>query len=229
MPKTVRQSMLEKGWEEKDIARAEEILYSEEKQLKHYDHLRRVNPVVYWMGLMLAMIGNMIIAVLMIPFFLVMTSIQLYIVIGTVGLVFGAMFNFLLRDIEHVDYRHHIIAGVFIPIVAAITIFVVINLANTFAKIMKISQISNPWLVILTYIVLFSVPYLIYKITDVRDEKKHKEVVAAKAVEPEQKIEEAKKKEPASTEEAWKVYQQKQSMDKEQVHTTLANKYRKYL
>jgi hypothetical protein len=234
--------MMEKGWEEEDIAKAEDILYSEEKQDKHYGYLRDVNPIIYWMGLLVAIIGNMIISVFLIPFFLVLTSIQLYVIIGTMGLVFGAMFNFLLRDIEHVDYKHHVVAGVFIPIIAAVTIFVVVTVANTFARIMQSSVHQNVGIIVFVYIITFSTPYLIYKAGDVKSGNKHKETVSAKAAlqsqpqgetsaegtvdsaQPQQSTPEY-----SSPEEAWTVYQRKQAMEQQRVQQGLTDKYKKYL
>lgn len=230
MPKDVRQSLLEKGWEEEDIAKAEDILYSKEKQQKHYGYLKSVHPMLYWMGLMLAIIGNMIISVFLIPFFLVMSSTQLLIVIATMGFVFGMMFNFLLRDIEHVDYKHHVVAGVFIPALAVITILVVVRVANTFAKILKSNVHQNMWVVAIVYVIAFTTPYLTYKFNDLKFQKTHKKRVEerVKAAKQPEKPEE-KKEEFASNEEAWKIYQQRQKMDKARIQSNLTQKFRKFL
>jgi len=231
MPKTVRQSMLEKGWEEKDIAKAEQILYSKETQQKHEDYLRKVNPLVYWMGLLIAIVGNMLLAVFLIPFFIILSSLQLLAVIATMGLVFGAMFNFLLRDIEHVDYKHHIIAGVFLPVLALITIFVVVNLSTVLAAIMKTPIHHNMWLISLIYVVAFTLPYAVYKVKDLKFDKEHDKRVAVIASAPKQAEPETstQSNDFSSREESWKVYQQRKTMDQQKIHQNLTNKYQKYL
>ena len=226
MPKELSEHLAERGWTEEQIAEAEEALYSPDKQENHYGYLRSVSPLLYWLGLLVAIVANLIISAFLIPFFLILTSIQLYVVIATMGLIFGLMFNLILRDIEHVDYRHHVMAGVFIPVLGFITIYVVVNLANTFARIMKSQIHQSPIILSLIYVVTFSTPYLIYKYDDLTRARKAKKAQPAPVPQ-----EQPKPKEPefTSQEEAWQVHQTRKRMEQEAVQSDLRNKYRKFI
>ncbi|MBI4738010.1 hypothetical protein HY772_00305 [Candidatus Woesearchaeota archaeon] len=179
MPKSLRQKLIEKGWQEAEIDRTLDILYSEEKQEKHARFAHFSSPIIYWAGLLVAIVGNLLISVVFIPFLMILNSVQLYIILGSMGAIFGAMFNLLLRDIEHIDAKHHVMAGVFIPSIALITIFVMVTLANRFNAIIKNPVQHNPYVLSVIYVLAFSAAYAWYKWNDLLEEKRHKAELAA--------------------------------------------------
>lgn len=182
MPKTLRQKLEEKNWTKEEIDKALGILYSKEKQEKHMIFPKFMSPVVYWVALIVAIIGNLMISIVLIPFLLVLTHLQLYIVIIVLGASFGAFFNLIIRDIEHVDYHHHIIAGVFIPTLAVINIYIIVTLANRIGtELIKTNITQNAVYVSVVYVIAFIMPYLFYKIPDLRQERRLKTGKRAKA------------------------------------------------
>ena len=174
MPNSLHQRLLEKGWTEEEIGKTMNLLYSEEKREKHADFLISSHPTIYWAGLVIAIIGNLLLAVTLIPFLMILDSLQLYIILGIIGAVFGAMFNHILRDIEHVDEKHHIVAGVFIPSIALITIYIMTSVANKFNDVIKNVNPHNAVILSVLYLICFSAPYAVYKIKDLMWERKHK-------------------------------------------------------
>ena len=167
MPKSLRQRLVEKGWSEDEIEKTMHIMFSQEKRAKHAYYIAASHPIIYWIGLFTAIVGNILLSVTLIPFLMILSSSQLYVILGVVGGVFGAMFNHILRDIEHVDERHHIMAGVFIPGIALVTVYVMATVANTFNAVINNANPHNAILLSAVYIVCFSTPYLVYKIKDV--------------------------------------------------------------
>lgn len=227
MPKSLRHSLAEKGWSEEDIAHAENVFRATNKYSKYE---KGVSPVIYWMGLLLAIVGNLIIAVFFIPFFLMLSSVQLYIVIAVMGMLFGLMFNFLLRDIEHVDYQHHIIAGIFIPVLSLITITIVLRLTNVVASVMNLPLHQDIWFVGFLYVFSFSAPYFVYKYYDIKEDAKKIDVETS--VEKEDREVQSLASEHndfASEEEAWTVYRQREAIEENKVHDEMFDKYKKYL
>ena len=166
MPKSLQDRLREKGWAEEEIAKTVDVIYSEEKQLKHEIFSYGSSGIIYWVGLIIAIIGNLVISVIFIPFLMILSSVQLYIIMGVMGLIFGAMFNLIITDIEHINNKHHVYAGILIPILALITVFVMTQVANTFNQLIKNPNMHNPFVIALVYVGCFSVPYLIYKIKD---------------------------------------------------------------
>ncbi len=160
--KTLRQKLLEKGWKEEEIEHALAVMGSVEA--KEPVPIKSSSPLLYWLTLVISIIGNFLIAVAIIPFLIVLSDVQLYFVIAILALSFGAMFNFLINTMEHLDPSHHVVAGVFIPALAAITIFVMVNVSNRLSAFFQSPIIHNPVWVAILYVIFFSAPYFMVKI-----------------------------------------------------------------
>jgi hypothetical protein len=159
--KELRQSLLEKGWTETEVNKALDTLYSEDKT-KQVLHAKKMNRVLYWSTLVLVIIANTLVSIVMVPILLVMSNLVLYFIIAVLGLTFGALFNLLIRDIENIDPRHHVIAGIFLPAIAVVNIYSMVTFSNKFGQILQISHLQqNPWIVSLVYVVAFLLPYVI--------------------------------------------------------------------
>ena len=165
MPKSKEELLREKGWEEKDIKRALEIIESR-KTLDKSKSLDSMSRTVYWTALIITIVGNFLIGVVLVPFLLGLAQFQLYIVIATLALAFGFLFNLLINDIEQVDNKHRIVAGVFIPAIAIITIYVITSLTNDLSRITGIINPHNPLVVSIVYVAAFTTPYIIGKIIE---------------------------------------------------------------
>jgi len=170
MPRSLRDKLREKGWKEDEIEHALSIMKPSEA--KSGILVQRMNPALYWSALVISIIGNFLIAVALIPFLLVLSSTQLYFVIIVLAISFGAMFNLLINTIEALDPSHHIIAGVFIPALAIITIFVMVNVANRLSFVLQNPIHQNPILVSVAYVVAFIIPYAYTKLTEFMSQRK---------------------------------------------------------
>jgi hypothetical protein len=173
MPVPIEQRLAEKGWSRAEIDKAAQILHGKEDPGKIYFQ-KQMNPIVYWMTLIVSIIANMVVSVVLIPFLLtVQDAVTLYFIIGLLALAFGFFFNLLLTDMENVDPQHHVIAGVFIPALAVINIFIVINITSVLDKVLLGGQLSQNAIVIaLVYVTAFIAPYLISKLLDRMQTKK---------------------------------------------------------
>ncbi len=161
MPKKeLKESLLEKGWTLEEVEKALDTLYrAEPKKEKHH---KKMNRILYWSTLILVIIANSIVSVVMVPFLLILPHLSLYFIIVILGLVFGSLFNLLIRDIEHIDPRHHIVAGIFLPALAIVNIYIMVSFANSFGSALDISAIQqNPIIVSALYVTAFLLPYVI--------------------------------------------------------------------
>ncbi len=166
MLEDLKKKLTEKGWTEKEIERTMQILEKTDKSPRYKEFHRRLNPLIYWIALLVAIIGNFIVSVILIPFLLVLQGSVLYAIIILLGVVFGALFSLLLRDIEQVSSQKNIVIGwVFIPAIAAINIYVVANIANQLREIIiKSAILQNPVVISITYVLAFIAPYIIAQI-----------------------------------------------------------------
>ncbi len=157
----VKESMIknlkERGWTNEDINKAFKIIQSSDKS----DVRPFMNKVVYWTALVITVVGNILISVVLVLFLLTLNKLPLYIIIATVALVFGLLFNLILNDIENIDPRHRIIAGVFIPAIALINIYIIAVLTNEMQIALAIENPHSPALVSVIYAIAFATPYVI--------------------------------------------------------------------
>lgn len=163
---SITENLREKGWEEHEINHALEIMHSEEKQQKHIHIKKDMNKTIYWTVLLVLTIGNFLISIIMIPFLLVLETYQVEIIVTVIGLIFGSLFNLIIRDIEHIESKHHFAAALFIPALAIINVFVMVSVANTFSARFNLMNAKNPVFVSLFYVGAFVIPYIIGEIRD---------------------------------------------------------------
>ncbi len=172
MALSMEEKLREKGWSEEEIKQAMNIMYSKEKEKKRTLYKKSMNPVLYWAGLLMAIIGNLLIGVVLVPLMLVLSSTFLYVIIAILGIGFGSMFHLLLNDIEHIDQRHHVIAGVFLPAIALITIYVIVDVVNYLSRALNIPSLHSPIILSVIYVVSFTVPYGYTKLSEFTHKKR---------------------------------------------------------
>ncbi|MBN1157391.1 hypothetical protein JXA85_07240 [Candidatus Woesearchaeota archaeon] len=122
---------------------------------------KEMNKIVYWMSLLVLTISNFFIAVVLIPFLLALSPLQLYLIVMLLGGIMGMIFNHLIKDIEHIEIRHHLFAAFFIPLIGVIDLFIVVNLANRIAKVLLITVQTDALSVSLVFVASFLFPYVV--------------------------------------------------------------------
>ncbi len=156
------EKLREKGWPEEDIQRAARIL--QDAPVKKSPTILVLDKAAYWGGLFLAIIGNFVISVLLIPFLILMKSFYLYLALMFLGVIFGWVFSILMFDIESIKEGQHVVAWIFIPTIALVNVFVMTNLANHVAKLMEITTgIHQAPFVSVVYVFSFMFPYTLTK------------------------------------------------------------------
>ena len=88
MPRTLHQHLMEKGWSSNEVDGALSRLYSEDNHPEamkthhqRFSNVHDLNPVIYWAVLIIAIIGNFIIALVFIPFLMMLTSVQILVLL----------------------------------------------------------------------------------------------------------------------------------------------------
>lgn len=153
----------DKRWTDKEIEKTLKII--EKAKEEKPKGIKFLDAAVYWGVLIVAIIGNLILSIILIPFMLVLKHFILYIIIILIAFIFGLFFDLLLREIEQIDYKHHIIAGLFIPALAIINVFYMTRFSNYLTETIQLNNIHNPLIVGCVYTIAFITPYLFYRIT----------------------------------------------------------------
>lgn len=158
MEKT-RKYLLEKGWKKRDIDKAIKIIRHAKKH-KH-PKIKLLDKSVYWLSIIVAIIGNFIISVTLIPFLLALNGLQLFLIVVILGVSFGLLFELLVRGIENLEAKHHIFFGIIIPIIA-VTNFIIVS--NNIKIFIGIENPQDPVIVGSVYAISFMLPYISYQV-----------------------------------------------------------------
>jgi len=148
--------MQEKGWTRPEVSQTLRILERGKTE-------SITDKIVYWTALIITIILNMVISAILVPFLLVMDGVILMFTLLLLGLGFGAIFEYILCSIEKLNVGDLVVAGVFIPAIALINVYVITYLSNILATAMKL-QTHSPLLVSVFYAGAFIIPYLVHKI-----------------------------------------------------------------
>jgi hypothetical protein len=128
---------------------------------------------VYWASLIVLLVCNLVVAVVLIPFILVLTSLKFYLLVALLAFIFGFLFNIIINDIEHIETKHHVFAIIFIPLVAIINITIMIGVSNRIAGILGLLKYQDPLQPAILYALIFLLPYAVSLL---REENRHRQL-----------------------------------------------------
>ncbi|MBS3100853.1 hypothetical protein J4204_01850 [Candidatus Woesearchaeota archaeon] len=117
-----------KGWRKKEIVRAVGIIRNA-KQNKPHD-IKFLEERIYWVLLAVIIAANFAISIALIPVLIALNGAFLYLVLMVLGIVFGLLFELVIRSIEHLEKKHHLLLAVLIPLIALANAFVISNVSN---------------------------------------------------------------------------------------------------
>ncbi len=150
----------EKGWGKAEAKKTAEIIARAEASKTA--SIRFIEQSVFWAALLVAILGNFIISVVLVPFLLLLEGIGLYATISAVGVTFGLLFNVIIGYIEKLNEGQHIIAGAFIPALALINVYIIAYFSNRLEILLQLpTQAHNPLGISITYVAAFVFPYVI--------------------------------------------------------------------
>ena len=158
----IKKRLEQKGWSKKDISRAVRII--EQAKANKHPKIKILDKLVFWISLAIAIIGNFIISISLIPVLLALGNLPLYAVLITLGAAFGLLFDLLIRTIEHLEAKHHLFLGIIMPITAVINVIIIVAFSNNLEKAINIQNPHSPLLAGAIYTFAFMLPYLTYQL-----------------------------------------------------------------
>lgn len=147
-----------KEWSPDIAARTERIL--QRAELRKSGWVRAIDKGLYWTLLFVAIVGNFIVSVVLVPFLLMFKGWPLWFSLFFIGASFGWLFSFILHSLEKLEVRQHIIASIFIPALALINVGIFAVLSNKLIAIMELTTPPhNPFIVGGMYVFGYVLPY----------------------------------------------------------------------
>ena len=150
-----------KGWEKKEISKAVEIIHNA-KQLKNAEN-RFLEKRIYWILFIIIIAANFAISIALIPILMVLNGMLLYFTIIVLGIIFGLLFELVIRSIEHLERKHHIFLAFLIPLTALANVFIISKISNNLARTLQLANFQNPIFISITYAASFVLPYVVYR------------------------------------------------------------------
>ncbi|MBT4651588.1 hypothetical protein HOC13_03645 [Candidatus Woesearchaeota archaeon] len=154
-----KEELLNKGWSNQEIERAEAILEKTEQKDVF------LSKIVFWSALAVTILGNILVSVVVIPLLIAFNVWALYSVTIVLALSFGFLYTWLINDIGHLGKHHHILAGIVVPIIALTNVLILTTIGNQIAlNLQTQAPHENPFLLGLVFAVAFILPYLVGQI-----------------------------------------------------------------
>ncbi|NQV91996.1 hypothetical protein HQ489_05990 [Candidatus Woesearchaeota archaeon] len=159
MKKKKRSELIEKGWTEQELRKAEKILEG------HLEQNNQFSKIVFWSALVVIIFANLAVSLVLVPFLILFSAIVLYSVIILLGISFGFLYNHLISSIGTMHQKHHLLTNILVPIIAILNIVVVVFATKFFINKLESHPVTqNPLIVGIVFAVAFVVPYAILKL-----------------------------------------------------------------
>lgn len=113
--------VVQERWAEKRIAKAE---HSAAQKLVQYKQQHRIT---FWIIVGSIIAVHILLSATVVPFLLVFRSFFFDAVVLLTAFIFGMMYMFVIGNVLHLERRHHVLAGIIVPSIAVISVFVLGN------------------------------------------------------------------------------------------------------
>ena len=154
------ETLLTRGFTKDEARKTVDVL----KKGKDVPLFEKADAWMNYVLLMVAIIGNMIIAIMLIPFLLAFKTIPLYIVIGLIALLFGYLFATIIKSLDQ-KAKGGVIAGLFLPAIALINSYFMVEFANFVTTTLTLpNEIHSPVTITAIYVASFVAPFLIHEL-----------------------------------------------------------------
>ena len=158
MKHTTKRNLGKKGWTAEELDKVEAIIDRAEPRDVHF------SKIVFWSALVVIVFGNIIVSVVLIPFLIALNTWVIYALVVLMAGIVGFLYNLLITDIGHLRKKHHVLAGIIIPILAFANMIIMVLVSNRFAADLKIKNAHEPLVLGIIFAVVFIIPAVVGKI-----------------------------------------------------------------
>jgi predicted tellurium resistance membrane protein TerC len=146
-----------KGWTAEEISHALSVLRTAEHEKEQW--IQRVDVFVYWLVLIIAVLGNVAFSVALVPAIVALPAFNLFVVIAVTAAFFGLVCGYVVHKIDVIDNRHHVLYVVLVSLIGLLSFALVLQQANATVEALGFGYTHGFWLGII-YVVAFLSPYV---------------------------------------------------------------------
>ena len=125
--------------------------------------IKRLEKKIYWILLVVIAAANFAVSIALVPLFIALKGMFLYFVLIILGIIFGLLFELVIRSIEHLERKHHIFLAFLIPLTALANVFVITRISNNLTSTLNLANFQNPLIISIVYAASFVLPYIVYR------------------------------------------------------------------
>lgn len=166
MNEKLKKQLALRGWSEKEVKDAEEIL--KKGRIKKTKKIILFDKYIYWVALFAGILGNIVISIVLVPFLTVLKGMLVYVVVVILGAAFGMFFEMVIRNVWGLEKKHYLIAGVVVFCLALVNMLIVSVFDENIKIILKIEGAGDVRLLVgaaysLSFIAQYTLQQLVLK------------------------------------------------------------------
>ncbi|PIN87787.1 hypothetical protein COV12_02015 [Candidatus Woesearchaeota archaeon CG10_big_fil_rev_8_21_14_0_10_32_24] len=159
MKKKRRLELIEKGWTERELRKAEKFMEHDVQQSTSFSR------VVFWSALIVIIFANLTVSLIVVPFLIVFSATILYFMMILLGVSFGFLYNHLITSVGEMHKSHHFWTNILVPIIAIVNLVIMFFASHFFISKLESHPITqNPLTAGIVFAIAFVVPYAILKL-----------------------------------------------------------------
>lgn len=152
-----QEHLRQKGWTEKEIERAKEVL--EEAKLQKHPALALLEKAVFWLLLAITVAGIFAVSIHITPALLFLNDGAVIVILIMLGLCLGTLYTLLLYDIEWLERSHHILGLLLLGITAVMNIAFIVIVMNDVQETLQYGQHHHPLVLGILFAASLLAPY----------------------------------------------------------------------
>lgn len=155
-----KKKLSEKGWKKEDLMYVDHLMKEDNKKHHHIkQHLNHISFLTLTLGVVIV---NLIMAVFVVPFILLLQGPLVYAAAVVFGFLMGIFFKFLMLELEGLEEEHHTIILLLVPVMAFIDIMIINALLDWLGVLFTVSYKYETavWL----FMICFLTPYIVYHV-----------------------------------------------------------------
>lgn len=141
-----------KGWSQPEIYRAMRALHRGTEQEKYF------TQVLFFSTILLVLFSNIFVMVGVLFLAIIMPAWFIMCLMAIFGVIIGIVYDYLIRDIAHIEKHHHFIAGSVIPLVAVMNSFIIVYASQGISQDLGLNVAQDPVMTSVVFIVFLLIP-----------------------------------------------------------------------
>ncbi len=115
--------------------------------------------LLFWITLFVILIANFMYTIIIIPLIMLSSGTSLLLII-LLGFLAGFIFSHLMKNIQKLGMKHHLIAAILIPSLSAANLFIMVAISDKLSSILNMPTNQSPYSLFIAYTIAFLAPYL---------------------------------------------------------------------